>query len=224
MVPPIAGGARRAAAVSSRAAPLETQEIRLFIALAIPEAIKSAIETVQAQLRRTLPAKAARWTRREQFHLTLKFLGNVPLNRVDELIEACLLACRPHPPLRLTAQKIGFFPNARVPRVVWVGIRDPHECLGVVWKAVQSAAQPFTSEPPEPEFTGHVTLARVSRLRREETEHLAKAAGRLDNVPLGEWTAGQLELVRSELLPEGARHGLVAALPLAGKAQIPRTA
>ena len=119
------------------------------------------METAQTELRRIVPPKAARWVRREQFHLTLKFLGNVPVSRVDELIKAGRRACQSCSPLQLRAREIGFFPNARAPRVVWVGISDLEDRLAAVWKAVQSATQSFTRESVEAEFTGHVTLARV---------------------------------------------------------------
>lgn len=188
----------------------------MFVALAVPESVKSAIEKAQAELRRVLPEKAARWTKREQFHLTLRFLGNVPVSRVDDLVNACREACHPHPPLRLIAQKVGFFPNNRMPRVVWVGIRDLDERLLTVWASIQAAVTPFTSEPPEREFTGHVTLARLNRIGRPEAAALARTAAAFEKTGFGEWTAEQLELMRSELSPEGAHHSVVAELRLMG--------
>jgi 2'-5' RNA ligase len=199
------------------AAPQPTQEFRLFIALVIPDAVKETMEAAQTELRRLLPPTAARWTRREQFHLTLRFLGNMAASRVDELVEACHGACQSFGPLHLCARRIGFFPNAREPRVVWVGISDVDDRLPGVWNAVQSATQPFTSEPPDSGFTGHVTLARVHRLSRDQAVPLAAAAAKFEKLAFGEWTAGQLELMRSELLPEGARHSVLASFPLLGE-------
>lgn len=194
-----------------------TQEVRLFVALSIPEAIKGVIQDAQAELRGAVPEKAARWTRREQFHLTLKFLGNVPASRVEELAGALRPVCSHSPPLSLRAARIGFFPGARFPRVVWVGVNDLQERLAALWTALQTATQPFTKESAEPEFTGHVTLARVTRLSQAEAMDLARSAFSFENKVFGEWTADQLELMRSELLPEGARHTLLTALPLLGR-------
>jgi RNA 2',3'-cyclic 3'-phosphodiesterase len=194
-----------------------TQDFRLFIALTVPDAVKGTIQKAQEELRRVVPEKAARWTRREQFHLTLKFLGNVPASRVEELVELIRLVCEAFPPLRLRAARIGFFPDARFPRVVWVGMSDLQNRLAALCTAVQSATQPFTKEAPESEFTGHVTLARVKRLQREPAKDLARSAGRFENTMFGEWTVDQIELMRSELLMEGARHSLLAALPLLGR-------
>lgn len=187
----------------------------MFVALAIPEQVKERIGAAQSALRRVLPSKAARWTRPQQFHLTLRFLGNVAATRVDELIEVCRRACAAHPSLELRAESIGFFPNARAPRVVWAGIHDSNHRLAGLWRIVQSVTGAFTTEQEESQFTGHVTLARVNRLRRSQATDLAQAAAGFEKPHFGGWKASQLDLMRSELLPEGARHTLLASLPLA---------
>ena len=137
---------------------------------------------------------------------------------MEELVSACRLACQPHSPLLLVAGKIGFFPSPKLPRVLWVGIREREDRLSKLWKSVQAAVQPFTSEPLESDFTGHVTLGRMNRVRREQARHLAKAAARFNETVFGQWTADRLEVMRSELRPEGARHSILAeiALPARG--------
>jgi 2'-5' RNA ligase len=190
------------------------EQFRLFLALSIPDKVKSAIDATQSELRRVVPDRAARWTRREQFHLTLRFLGNVSASRVNPLIDVIRAACEPFAPLRLVAGQMGFFPDRRVPRVLWVGVKDLESRLIPLWSGLQSATQPFAGEPAETDFTGHVTLARLNRPRRVQIEELVKAAGKFENSVFGEWTAEQVELMRSELLPQGARHSLLAALPL----------
>ena len=64
------------------------ETFRLFIAVTVPEEVKSEIEKTQTELRRALPKESVRWTKRDQFHLTLRFLGNVDAQRVGPLIEA----------------------------------------------------------------------------------------------------------------------------------------
>jgi 2'-5' RNA ligase len=203
--------------VTRRSALQPAQQFRLFVALTTPDQVKSALLQAQAELRRALSERAARWARSEQFHLTLRFLGNVDASRVEELVELTRAASRPFAPLRLTAARIGFFPDARFPRVIWAGISDQDDRLGALWRAVQTATQSFTKEPAETEFTGHVTLARINRLRHAEALKIAAAAGKFYKTVLGEWTADQLELMRSELLPQGARHSSLAALPMLGR-------
>src|SRR2546423_15665143 len=98
---------------------LPPEQFRLFVAINIPEPVKTEIEKAQAELRAALPERCIRWTRREQFHLTLKFLGNVEARGVPELTQAIALACRGFAALSLRAERIGFFPHMRSPRVIW---------------------------------------------------------------------------------------------------------
>src|SRR5215831_5376547 len=135
--------------------------LRLFVAILLPETIKNSVEQAQAKLRQALTDVPVRWSRREQFHLTLRFLGQVEATLAPALTEALQVACQRFAPLRLRATRIGFFPNQRLPHIVWVGIEDLHQQLPALQRAVQSATQNFTTEEPESTFTGHVTLGRI---------------------------------------------------------------
>jgi 2'-5' RNA ligase len=194
---------------------VDSDRFRLFIALAIPEAVKAKMEEAQAELRRTLPEHGVRWTRREQLHLTLKFLGDVDAARVEALGEAIRAACRGFGTLHLRAERVGFFPDLRYPRVVWAGVQDQAERLPRLQQAVDAATRDFTTEQKEERFTGHVTLARIKAIRRPEAAALAKAAAARTEMVFGQWTAGHVELMRSVLSPQGASHSSLAVVALA---------
>jgi 2'-5' RNA ligase len=189
----------------------------LFVAFSVPEPVRREIEQEQAALKKLTPARIARWSKTEQFHLTLRFLGNVEVSRIPELIGALKAACGSFAPLRLQAAGLGFFPEVRAPRVLWVGVRDNGDQLSRLWAAVQSSTQEFTSEESEKRFSGHITLARLSRMNRHEAEALAKTVQARQQKLFGDWTARGVELVHSQLSPQGARHELVAAVDLIGK-------
>jgi 2'-5' RNA ligase len=194
---------------------VDSEHFRLFIAVAIPEAVKAKIAEAQAELRRALSEHGVRWTRREQFHLTLKFLGDVDTARVEALGEAIRAACRGFGVLHLRAERVGFFPDLRYPRVVWTGVNEEAERLTRLRQALDAATRVFTSEQKEERFSGHVTLARIKAIRRPEAEALGKvAAGMADRV-FGHWTASQVELMRSVLSPQGASHNALAEIALA---------
>lgn len=192
----------------------EDERFRLFIAVAIPEEVKAKIEAAQAELRRALPGPGVRWTRREQFHLTLKFLGDVDAARVQPLEEAIHAACRGFGALALRAERVGFFPDLRYPRVVWAGLRDETDQLPRLQQAVDAATRDFTTEPKEECFTGHVTLARIKAIRRPEAEALGTAAAGMAERLFGQWPACEVALIRSVLSPQGARHSALAAIAL----------
>ncbi len=195
---------------------VQPEQFRFFIAVLIPEAVKTEIEKAQAELRRALPAGGVRWAGREQFHLTLKFLGNVEAQRAGALAEAVRKACGTFAALELRAERVGFFPDQRLPRVVWAGVRDRQDRLPELQGVVETAVVDFTRQEPQQNFTGHVTLGRIKRISRGEAAALARAASSMADRLFGEWTADKIEIIRSELSPQGARYTTVAAVSLGG--------
>jgi 2'-5' RNA ligase len=188
--------------------------LRLFIAIQIPEEVRSAIEKSQSELRRALPQSSIRWTARDQLHLTLKFLGEVESQRSEVLIEALRSTCQNFAALQLRVQGLGCFPARRSPRVVWVGINDALGELVRLQRALETIVKDFTEEEPDERFTGHATLARIKHLHRTEIETLRCQISERAERLFGEWTAAEIELIRSDLSSTGARHTRLAAIPL----------
>ena len=193
----------------------DSEQFRLFVAVTVPEGVKAKMVEAQAELRRVLPQRSVRWARREQFHLTLRFLGDVEAARLEALGEAIRAACRGFGALHLRAERVGFFPDLRYPRVAWVGVQDQAEQLPRLQQTVEAATEGFTTEEKEERFTGHITLARIKGIKRPEAEALGKAGAGMAGRLFGQWTAYQIGLMRSELLPQGARHSTIASIALA---------
>src|SRR6185295_12749802 len=99
-------------------------KLRLFISLEIPVEIRSELEAVQLELRRGLEGAEIHWTRAEQFHLTLRFLGDVDTNRVEALGKAVRTSTAGGGELNLIATQMGCFPNLRRPGVIWIGVKE----------------------------------------------------------------------------------------------------
>ena len=192
------------------------EHYRLFIAIRMPEQIKDAVAAAQSELREALPERGVTWTKREQLHLTLKFLGNVDAQCVDALNEQLRAACQGFAPLTLRAECVGAFPDARLPRVVWAGLSDAEGQLLKVQSAVEAASQTFTVLEPEKKFTGHVTLGRAKRINRRDSQVLSGLLAGMADRFFGEWTTGEIELMRSELAADGARHTSIATVHLSG--------
>ena len=189
---------------------------RLFVALSVPEEVEREVHKAQEELRRAIAQARVTWTRREQFHLTLRFLGNVAAERVGALVEAVRGACSGFAPLRLRAVGVGCFPDMRAPRVVWLGVRDAQQALPQLQRAVQAASASFTSQEREERFSGHLTMGRIKGIGRVEAERLAGHARAMAERLFGEWTAEEVQIMRSELSPQGARHTVLATVPLEG--------
>lgn len=149
--------------------------MRLFVALALPDAVREEIGRRVAGGRRKLPA--ARWTPPENLHLTLVFLGEVDAGAVDSLGEALATALAPHPPLTLRVAGAGCFPpppprgKARRARVAWLGIEvaEGVERLAAAQAAAEAAVRRVVELPEDDRpFSAHLTLARPRDPWREE--------------------------------------------------------
>lgn len=192
-------------------------DLRLFVALEVPEEMKSRLAALQAALRRDVPGLQAAWVRPGQMHLTLRFLGAVPAPRVSPLLDSLRQALAGAPALQLEVAGVGAFPGWRHPRVVWVGVvdRSPDRGLERLQQAVQSATHDFAGQPADAAFHPHVTLARVKQVPDPGVlEHWAEGEGR---GVLGGWSVREVVLVRSQLEAGGSRHTVLEALPLGDK-------
>ena len=195
--------------------------VRAFVAVTIPPRLIEALKRVQDQLRATVRGELVRWTKPEQLHLTLKFLGNVPANRLEELKAALSRACEGHPPFQLALEHLGCFPNVRNPRVIWVGIGGDRQALPRLHRSIDEATHGFGDHSEERAFQPHLTIGRV----KAEPRRAMQVGAAIEQTPLGslgEWKVDEVELMQSELLPEGAHYSKLAALAL--PSSVPRTA
>jgi len=190
--------------------------LRLFIAIAIPPDVRQEIGRAQGQLKLDTAPGAIRWTRPEQFHVTLKYLGDVPAAQVAALEKAVATVCAGCPNLQLTARGIGFFPNAQRPRVIWAGAEDDSGQLTELHRQLDDAVRPFAPAEKPGKFSGHITLGRFKPGRHAAVEKLLERVTVFRDRQFGGWLAGEVEIVRSELTSTGAMHTPLATCPLAG--------
>ena len=193
------------------------ERLRLFAAVAIPEWVREEMARVQGELQPFTAPGDVRWTKPEQLHLTLKFLGDVPASAVEALKKSMTEACAGVRPFYLRARGIGFFPDSRSPRVIWVGFEGDENGLTDLQTRVERALAPFAEKPGAEKFLAHATLGRFQKYRRHKTEKLLPHASALAGHLFGEWQTEEVGLFRSKLSPDGARHTSLAAFPLAGK-------
>jgi 2'-5' RNA ligase len=113
----------------------------------------------------------------------------------------------------LRAQGAGCFPDLKRPHVIWVGVRDEKNELAHLQAAICSMTKPFVSSEPEERFTAHVTLGRIKHIARPEAKILIEILEREAQPVFGVWTADAIELMRSELSDQGARHTSLARIP-----------
>ncbi|HUJ77567.1 MAG TPA: RNA 2',3'-cyclic phosphodiesterase [Thermoplasmata archaeon] len=150
-------------------------------------------------------------------HLTLRFLGEVPPERVPFIADRLGDVARAVAPFDLTLEGVGAFPSARNPRIVWVGVTVGREAVIALAERVRASLASEGSATEEGPFVPHVTLFRV-----RAPAGLRAARALLDGrVPGPEPRSFRVEAVllkESRLRPGGADHRTVAAFALGGGA------
>jgi 2'-5' RNA ligase len=195
---------------------VSTGRLRLFAAIAIPEPVRNEMIILQRELKPLAPGDV-RWANPEQLHLTLKFLGNVPATSLEAVKQSLTDACTGVGTFSLRAKGIGFFPNKRQPRVIWVGFEDSENVLADLQARVGRSLASLAEKPGVERFLAHATLGRFQKYRRHKTEQLMPCALAHQHRVFGEWRVEEVILFRSELSPSGARHSPVAVFPSGAK-------
>ncbi len=191
--------------------------MRLFLAVSLPGDLRDAALGLQASLKDAVGP--ASFTRPEAMHVTLRFLGEVDPARVPVLASALGPALADLAPVAVAMAGGGAFPDARRPRVLWVGLQDGGG-LARIAARIEEVLGGLGFPPPDHPFRAHLTLARIRSEARGAGPHPAcarEAAHRLSETGLlGRFMAQEVTLFASELAPSGAIHTPLASFPLEG--------
>jgi RNA 2',3'-cyclic 3'-phosphodiesterase len=183
---------------------------RAFAGLALPEAYQRELAALCRRLR-PLATGPVSWTRPGNWHLTLKFLGEVPLAGPGGLAAVtAALAGLVFSPFVLSGAGGGFFPSQRRPRVAWIGLDRGAAACAALAAAVDTVLSPLGFAPESRPFTPHLTVARFREPGRVgDVEGLARelTAACLPVVPVE-----ALTLWRSLLGPSGPRYEVLATV------------
>ncbi len=179
--------------------------MRLFVALQIPDSVRNDYAKLIDDFRR-LDAKASpkkpKWVRAENLHITLKFIGNTDPTKLDS-IRAALMKVRSPREAHLHFRNIGFFPNAKRPRVIWGGI-EASDNLAALANATDQQISTLGFPAEKRTFTPHLTLARLDPpgIAPELRAAIEKQATR----DFGELHTSEFHLIESKLKPSGAEY------------------
>lgn len=197
---------------------LAVNAVRAFLAVELGEAALAALREQQARLAAAAPRRAVRWTRPEQCHLTLCFLGNVPAAQIPELtrgLAATLAGCAE---FSLELDAAGAFPSLAAPRVIWLGLRGDLGALRELQQRVAIAAAGFAEHREERAFHPHLTMGRVIARDARTARALGELMARAPAPPPAAWRVTAVRLFKSVLQPDGAVYSVLATFPLSSTA------
>jgi 2'-5' RNA ligase len=145
-------------------------------------------------------------------HLTLAFLGDVPISEIDRILSVTDQACRDVDVLELKVTGVGTFGSPRRPRVLWAGI-EACPCLTDlqlrIGEALSDAGIAYDRKP----FSPHLTLGRVKAIDSHTQPLLAKLEKYADTA-FGSVLVSGVELMKSERMPHGVKYAVLHEFPL----------
>lgn len=194
------------------------ETIRAFIAIPLPPPLLEKMAALQRQLEKQIAPRSVRWVHTEGIHLTLKFLGDTPTEKLPDIKRALTAVARHAPACTFTVGELGCFPNPRRPRVVWVGVQEPAGRLAALQDAIEEVMAPLGYPPEGRGFTPHLTLGRVRPgARRDEVSRVGEVVSGTTVESLAEVSADHFALIRSVLKPTGAEYTTLEEFPLHGR-------
>jgi 2'-5' RNA ligase len=189
--------------------------IRTFVAIELDSALQTALHQVQDKFKRSPLSRIGRWVSPDGIHLTLKFLGDVPSDRVEDIRQAIERGCHSFAPFSISLTNPGFFPNARKLRVVWVGVDGDVEQLSALQASIESELKQIGFPAEKRGFQPHLTLARIrDQATTYEREEMAKLISTVKVDASVSMSVQKVSLMRSDLKPTGAVYTRLAAIAL----------
>lgn len=178
---------------------------RTFIAIELAADVRARVALHIAWLRHELPDVRASWSREHNLHLTLKFLGNVPVADIPKVSNAVKRVTKPLSAFAVTVSECGSFPPRGRPGVLWLGTQASglQALHAAIDQELDAAGFPRESRP----FHPHLTIARLRQPQgaRRMTD-LHKSLG---FAPIA-FAVSEVVVFKSELLKDGPQHTAIS--------------
>lgn len=193
------------------------QSVRAFVAIELPPTVKETLAAVVSELK-AAGIGGLRPVRPEGVHLTLKFLGDVPADRIGAIGEAAGRAASLHAPFALSLSGVGAFPGGRAPRVLWAGIAGDLERLAALQASVDDCLSELGFARERRAFNPHLTLARLrDSASREDRARALRVLESAQPSRSAGFVVDGVALFQSTLSPGGAVYRRLFRAPLNGE-------
>lgn len=177
---------------------MNVEPIRTFIAIELPDTVKTHVEALEAQLKKT--RADVNWVSPRNMHITLKFLGDTPLDRLDAVREGVGEAAASMAAFSMGLNRIGAFPDLDRPRVFWIDVQEGRDGLVALQRRVEKALLSRRFVREERPFSPHLTIGRV---RSPQGLGLLTQQVRQTAFQTPCFSVTRIVIIKSELRPNG---------------------
>lgn len=181
--------------------------MRLFTALDISDDVRAALVELLGKLR---PGARFQWSPPENLHVTTKFIGDWPVERVGELCTALGAVARPGA-IGIQVNGLGWFPNPHSPRVLFAGIYAG-DALANLHRDTDAACAALGIAAETKKYSPHLTLARIRSL--EGLVDVRRTIAQLPDTVFGQYEARTFGLYESVAGPGGSEYKKLEEFPL----------
>lgn len=188
--------------------------MRTFIAIDFSPEIIRKIDEIINYFKSQTPEKALKWVAPQNLHLTIKFLGEVPENKIEQIKTLINQALVDVQTFEIGVDGLGMYPKPQTPRVVWLGIKGS-EPLKEIHKKLNSQLQIADVRPDNRRFSPHLTIARVRRNADKRTvQEIGQTLSKFKVDTLGKCIIDHIVLYKSDLTSKGPVYTKLLSSPL----------
>ena len=189
--------------------------LRLFLTINIPPHARETVVSIQNRFK-TLDLNAS-WVRPENIHLTLKFLGDTPSERVTGIRICVSETVKSYPVFKVALDGAIVFPNLKKPRFLWIDLKDPYNHLIILQEKIDAKMGQLGFPREKKKFNPHLTLGRIKHPKgnvRGVFENLKREVDSIPPIDADFFQVGFVRLVHSELTPGGSIYTILGESPL----------
>ena len=189
------------------------EKVRSFIAVNLNPEIKEYLTYLQASL--SVPETKIKWVKKDNLHLTMKFLGDISSEQTEKLkIILKEITSRYSPFIIKLSSNIGIFPTYRMPRIIWIGIKEGANQLQELYNYIETMLYKEGFPGENKEFSSHITIGRVKFIKNKD--NFIQILKRIEISNLSQ-EVKSIELMGSKLTPNGPIYNITAEFPLSKK-------
>ncbi|MBI5206678.1 MAG: RNA 2',3'-cyclic phosphodiesterase [Candidatus Firestonebacteria bacterium] len=192
------------------------ENIRTFVAIDFGQELKNKINELYKEL--SPLSTFVKWTKPENIHITLKFFGAFPTNKLNLLYNILKRTLNEIKPFNIKISGIGAFPNLKKPQIIWIGITEgAYELQTLQTNLDKHLISASLCEAEKKPFNPHITIARI-----KSSVGINKYIDKIDFnnqkfINIGIQNVNELRLIKSMLTSSGPEYSLVKAFPFKGK-------